>query len=486
MMTISWTDLNVILPVVVVVVSTLLLVLVDLWVPANRKDITALLAALGLTAGLGVSLARAGEPAALGFNGMVAADSFATFLNVLFFGSGIVAVMVARDYLRRMEMDRGDFYPLLMLSVAGMALMAQAHDLIVVFLALEMLSIPLYVLSGYARPRTSSHEASLKYFLLGTFSSAFMLYGIGLVFGATASTGLDQIVAAAATQAYNPWLFLVGASLILVGFGFKMAAVPFHVWSPDVYQGAPTPVTAFMSVGAKAAGVAAMVRVFLIAFPGLAVNLTPILWTLAALTMVVGNVAALTQTNIKRLLAYSSIAHGGYILMAFVVYGQPDLVGDAVGAMLFYLVVYALSSFGAWSVVMTLERKEEQGLALEDFAGLGRRNPWMGFAMLVFMLSFTGMPLTLGFWGKFYLFRSAVAGGFTGLAVIGVLASVVSAFYYLRVVVNIFMRPGEAELPTGTYWVQWVAVVAAAAVVLLSFVPGPLIDLAAQVLDSFL
>jgi NADH-quinone oxidoreductase subunit N len=486
MMTISWTDLNVILPVVVVVVWTLLLVLVDLWVPANRKDITALLAALGLTAGLGVTLARAGAPAELGFNGMVAADSFATFLNVLFFGSGILAVMTARDYLHRMEMDRGDFYPLLMLSIAGMALMSQAHDLIMVFLALEMLSIPLYVLTGYGRPRPSSQEASLKYFLLGTFSSAFMLFGIALVFGATGSTGLDQINTAVAAQAHNPGLFLVGASLILVGFGFKMAAVPFHVWSPDVYQGAPTPVTAFMSVGAKAAGVAAMARVFLIAFPSLAADLTPILWSLAALTMVVGNVAALAQTNIKRLLAYSSIAHGGYILMAFVVYGQPDLVGDAIGAMLFYLVVYALSSFGAWSVVMTLERSEEKGLALEDFAGLGRRSPWIGFAMLVFMLSFTGMPLTLGFWGKFYLFRSAVAGGFTGLAVIGVLASVASAFYYLRVVVYIFMRPGEVELPAGTYWVRWVAVVAATAVVLLSFVPGPLLDLAAQVLSSFL
>ncbi|MEW6093596.1 MAG: NADH-quinone oxidoreductase subunit N, partial [Chloroflexota bacterium] len=265
-------------------------------------------------------------------------------------------------------------------------------------------------------------------------------------------------------------LLTIGAALILVGFGFKVAAVPFHMWTPDVYQGAPTPVTAFMSVGAKAAGFGALLRIFVLAFPSLSADLTPVLWVLAALTMFIGNVIAISQTNIKRMLAYSSIAHAGYILMALVAYGNPAVAADSVASALFYLVAYAVTSFGAWSVVMALEKPDAKGLEINDFAGLGRRKPLLAAAMTVFMLSFTGMPPTLGLVGKFFLFRTAIEGGFIWLAVIGVLTSLISAYYYLRVVVVMYMREGETQ-SEGEPWLNFTTVLMALATVVLSFVP---------------
>ncbi|MBI4732074.1 MAG: NADH-quinone oxidoreductase subunit N [Chloroflexi bacterium] len=265
-------------------------------------------------------------------------------------------------------------------------------------------------------------------------------------------------------------LLTIGAALILVGFGFKVAAVPFHMWTPDVYQGAPTPVTAFMSVGAKAAGFAALLRIFVLAFPSLSADLTPVLWVLAALTMFIGNLIAISQTNIKRMLAYSSIAHAGYILMALVAYGNPAVAADSVASALFYLVAYAVTSFGAWSVVMALEKPDAKGLEINDFAGLGRRKPLLAAAMTVFMLSFTGMPPTLGLVGKFFLFRAAIEGGFIWLAVIGVLTSLISAYYYLRVVVVMYMREGESQAE-GEPWLNFTTVVMALATVVLSFIP---------------
>jgi NADH-quinone oxidoreductase subunit N len=369
-----------------------------------------------------------------------------------------------------------------------MMLMAQAADLIVIFLALELLSIPLYVLAAFARPRADSEESGLKYFLLGAFATGFVVYGITLIFGATGTTSLKGIVTTLAVASgplqqvqdgASLLLLTIGAALILVGFGFKVAAVPFHMWTPDVYQGAPTPVTAFMSVGAKAAGFAALLRIFILAFPALSADLTPVLWGLAALTMFVGNVIAIAQTNIKRMLAYSSIAHAGYILMALVSFGKGDVAADAVASALFYLVAYALTSFGAWSVVMALEKVDGKGLEINDFSGLGRRKPLLAAAMTIFMLSFTGMPPTLGLVGKFYLFRTAVEGGFIGLAVIGVLTSLISAYYYLRVVVVMYMREGETQAE-GEPWLDFTTVVTALATVGLSFFPMALFGWASE------
>jgi NADH-quinone oxidoreductase subunit N len=462
-------DLRTILPIILLVAWACVLLLVDLFIPKGRKGWTALLAAVGLAGALGVTLAQAGRELS-GFGGMVVLDGFSSFLSVLFLASGIAAIAIAYGYLKRMGLERGEYYTLMLFSLSGMLLMAQAADLIVVFLALELLSIPLYVLAAFARPRSDSEEAGIKYFLLGAFATGFVVYGITLVFGATGATALSGIAAAVAAGTFTKYLLLIGAALILVGFSFKVAAVPFHMWTPDVYQGAPTSVTGFMAVGAKAAGFAALLRIFVTAFPSLDVDLVPVLWGLAALTMVVGNVVALSQTNIKRLLAYSSIAHAGYILMAFVTFGNPKVAPDAVASALFYLVTYAITSFGAWAVVIALEKPEGKGLEISDFAGLGRRRPLLAAAMTVFMLSLTGMPPTLGLVGKFYLFRTAVEGGFIGLAVIGVLTSLISAYYYLRVVVMMYMREGDAETEREP-WLDLTWGLAALATVVLSFVP---------------
>jgi len=469
-------NFSVILPLLVLTGWACLLLLVDLFF--KRKDITAFLAALGLALTLGLTLAQIGM-SETSFNNMVIVDGFSIFVDAVLLGSGLLGVALAYGYLKRMGIEHGEYYTLLLFSITGMMLMAQAGDLIIVFLALEMLSIPLYVLSAFARPRTESEEAGLKYFLLGAFSTGFVVYGIALVFGAARTTTLSQIVSSAASGGANPLLLTVGAGLILVGLGFKVAAVPFHMWTPDVYTGAPSAVTAFMAAGAKIAGFAALLRVFVMAFPSIAADVTPILAVIAALTMIVGNVVAIVQTNIKRLLAYSSIAHAGYILMAFVPYGQKDVVATAVASGLFYLVAYAITNFGAWAVVIALEKTEGRGLNLDDYAGLSRRHPALAAAMAIFMLSLTGVPPTLGFVGKFYLFRAAVQGQFYLLAVIGVLTSLISAYYYLRVVVIMYMREGEPETVREP-WLNLTWGVTAVVTVVLSLVPQYLFAAAAS------
>ena len=471
-------DFSSILPIMTVLLWALLLLIADLWIPQNRKGLTALLAAVGLAVGIGLSLAQIGQ-SALTFKGMIMLDSFAVFLNIIYLFSGILAIGLSYDYLKRMGIERGEYYVLMMFSIAGMMLLSQAYNLIVVFLAIEFLSIPLYILAGFARPRLESEEAALKYFLLGTFSSGFLLYGIALIFGATKTIALEGILASLNGGETNMVLFIAGASMLLVGFGFKVAAVPFHEWAPDVYQGSPTPISGFMAVAVKAAGFAVLLRIFLTAFPSLAAQMVPVVWGIAALTMIIGNVLAINQTNLKRLLAYSSIAHAGYLMMAFVSASNPQQTGPAVASMLYYLVAYGLTTFGAWAVVVSLEQAEGKGLELEDYAGVGQKYPWLGVAMLVFMLSLSGIPLTIGFWGKFFLFRTTVQAGFTELALIGLLTSLISVYYYLRVVVYMFMRPGEPRVRRDG-WLSLVAVGAAVAVVLLSVLPSRLLEMAAQ------
>jgi NADH-quinone oxidoreductase subunit N len=471
-------DFNAILPLIVLVSWATVLTLVDLFIPQERKNWTTLLAALGLLITLVLLIVRSRQQF-VAFNGMLVVDGFADFLSILFVGSGLVSIALSYDYLKRLDIDRSEYYILLMFSISGMMLMAMTADLIVVFLALELLSIPLYVLAGFARPRLDSEEAALKYFLLGAFAGGFVVYGVALVFGATGTTSLEQVVAAVKLGTANLTLLSVGAALILIGLGFKVAAVPFHMWTPDVYQGSPSSVTAFMAVGAKAGGFAALLRIFVTAFPALGVDLTPILWALAALTMILGNVVAIAQSNIKRLLAYSSIAHAGYILMAIVPFSNRSIAPDAVASALFYLLAYALTSFGAWAVVIALESADNLGLSLDDYAGLGRKHPLLAAAMAVFMLSFTGVPPTLGFVGKFYLFRTALEGGFIGLAIIGVLTSLVSAYYYLRVVVIMYMRDGEPQIHSEPL-LNLTAGATAVATVMLTIFAGPLFAWASQ------
>ena len=469
-------DFQTILPLTILTVWACALLLVDLFIPKDRKWLTATLAAFGLAITLGFTLAQIGSPAATGFSGMVAQDGFSTFLNSLLLVSGLLGIALAYGYLKRMGLERGEYYILLLFSVTGMMLMAQAADLIVIFIALELLSIPLYVLAAFNRTQSQSEEAGIKYFLLGAFSTGFVVYGIALVFGATGTTSLAGILASTPTSGL---LLTIGAALILVGFGFKVAAVPFHMWTPDVYQGAPSAVTAFMAAGAKIAGFAALLRVFTIAFPSISADLTPILSVLAALTMIVGNLIAISQTDIKRLLAYSSIAHAGYILMAFVPYGNPKVMPVSVAAGLFYLVSYAVTNFGAWAVVIALEKADGKGLEISDYAGLGRKYPALAAAMTVFMLSFIGLPPTLGLVGKFYLFRAVMDGGFIGLAIIGVVTSLISAYYYLRVVVTMYMQEGDPQT-TSEFWLNFTWGIAALATVLISLMPQFLFEWASS------
>lgn len=455
-----------------------LLLLVDLFIPRERKGITAGLAGAGMVVALVMTLGRRGETAEA-FGGMFVQDGFSTFLQILFLSVGLVAIAQAFDYLRRRGIERGEYYSLLLFTISGMMLMASAGDLIVVFLALELLSIPLYVLAGFARPEIQSEEASLKYFLLGAFASGFVVYGIALVFGATGTTALEGAVQAATSGSGQPWLLLVGAGMILVGLGFKVAAVPFHMWTPDVYQGAPAPVTAFMSVGAKAGGFAALLRVFVSAFPELGQSWGPAVMWVAAFTMAWGNIAAIAQTNLKRLLAYSSIAHAGYILMSLPAASAGAVAPEAVRAALFYLLGYAITNLGAWGIVVSLEDSKGGGVDINDLAGLGARRPVMALAMAIFMLSLTGVPPTVGFVGKFYIFRAAIDANLIWLALVGVVTSLISAYYYLRVIVVMYMQEGD-PVTRSEAWLNITVWVAALGTFVFGVFPGPLLALSSQ------
>jgi len=471
-------DLVSILPLLILAGWACILLLIDLFVPRERKSITAILAAVGISAALVINLLQLGE-VQQAFNGMIVIDGFASLLITLFLAIGLIAVAQAYDYIKRREIERGEYYALLLFTLSGMLLMATAGDLIVVFLALELLSIPLYVLAGFARPQLESEEAALKYFLLGAFASGFMVYGIALVFGATGTTSLDGIVASFPSIQETPMLLLIGAGMILVGLCFKVAVVPFHMWTPDVYHGAPSSVAAFMSIGAKAGGFAALLRVFLAAFPELSSAWAPMAMWIAALTMAWGNIAAIAQRNIKRMLAYSSIAHAGYIMMALPAAADPAVAPEALRAALFYLLGYAITNLGAWGVVMAMEKAEGTGLAIEDYAGLSNRRPGIALAMALFMLSLTGMPPTVGFIGKVYIFRAAIDANLIWLALVGVITSLISAYFYLRVIVVMYMRPGEPETRSEN-WLNATVWLTAIGTIVFGIVPGPLLALASH------
>lgn len=482
-MTINSADLLSILPVIIVVVWAVLVLAIDLFIPRDRKGITAFLTAFGLMAALGAELALMYSPLT-GFGGMVVLDGFSVFAGVLILSCGIFAAAIGHDYLKRLNVEHSEFYSLVMFSTAGMLLLVQSFDLIVFFLGLELLSIPIYVLAGMARPHPKSEEAGIKYFILGTMSSGILFYGIALIYAGTGHTGLEGIIASAAAP-LHPTLFLIGAAMFIIGLAFKMAAVPFHMWAPDVYEGAPTPVTGWMAVSVKVAAVAGLLRVLITIFPSLSAQMAPVLLVLAGLSMLAGNLLALVQSNIKRLLAYSSIAHVGYMLLALGGYANDQTASDAIAAVLFYLVGYGLTSFVAWAVVSAAETSEGKGLEIADYAGFGLRHPWLGAAMTVAMVSFTGIPPTLGFWGKFYVFRSAVENGNIGLAVFGLLISLASAYYYLRVVVTMYMRPGTPAASRDV-WTNLVAVGSAIAVVALALFPFPILEQAARALMKLL
>ncbi len=425
-----------------------ILLIVDLWIPKDRKTITGWLTLLGLASTAIVVAYTTGEdPVAMG--GMVKADGFAYMLYYIFLLVAALTVLLSMSYIEKNNIERGEFYSLILFATIGMMGMAMANDMIVVFVALEVLSIPLYVLAGYLRGKAESEESAMKYFLLGAFASAFLVYGIALVFGATGTTNLEAISAAIEGGAANRAYLYGGIGLILVGLGFKVATVPFHMWTPDVYEGAPSVVTAFFSVGAKAGGFAALLRVLYVAFEPVTADWAPVIAILSALTMIFGNISAITQTSIKRMLAYSSIAHAGYILMAGVAGGQGALTDFAASAAAFYLVGYAFTNMGTWGIVMAVEKEANTNNEIASFAGLGKKRPMLAMAMVVLMLSLTGLPPTIGFVGKFYIFTAAIDAGYMWLALVGVVTSLISAYYYLRVIIVMYMQDGdvEADLP---------------------------------------
>jgi NADH-quinone oxidoreductase subunit N len=412
------------------------------------------------------------------FSNAVVIDRYGLFFTLLFCVASGLTLLMSMSYLELTEIRTGDYYSLILFSTVGMVLMATATDLIVIFLGLEVMSIAVYALAGICRGEVRSNEAALKYFLLGAFATGFLLFGIALLYGATGSTALGSIAAYIAKAGpQEKMLVLAGMALLLVGFGFKVAAAPFHVWTPDVYEGSPTAVTALMAVGVKAAGFAAFARVFMHTLTLLSADWSGVLWVLAVLTMTIGNVTALLQRNIKRMLAYSSIAHAGYLLVGMVAGGEYG--GTAV---LFYLIAYTLMTLGAFAVVIALGRRGAPNENLDDYAGVGFRYPFLGLAMTIFMLSLAGIPPLVGFIGKFYIFSAAVRSGYVGLAVIGVLNSVVSVYYYLGVLVRMYMLEGVLEIPVPSSrpYLFATLLVTIAGTILVGLFPGPLFELARQ------
>jgi NADH-quinone oxidoreductase subunit N len=414
--------------------------------------------------------------------GVVSADNFGLFVTWILIIVGVLSLAISGPMIERERLPRGEYYALMLFATAGMILMATATDLLVIFLALEVLSLAVYVLTGIRRDSPRSTEAAFKYFLLGALSSAFFLYGIAFTYGLTGSTRLDRIGGLIAAQAMSPTpMQLLAVGLVFVGFAFKVSAVPFHMWTPDAYEGAPPAVTAFMSTGVKAAAFAAFVRVFLSAFEPLRGSWSEVLWVVAAATMILGTVVGVAQTNVKRMLAYSSIAHGGYLLLALV--SANDV---AKGAVLFYLLTYAVTNIGAFGVIVLLDNADRPNDQVRDYTGLWNDHPVLAALMAIFLLSLGGFPPMAGFIAKWYVFSAAIKAGYTGLAIIGVLTSVVSVFFYLRIVVMMFMTSTDepATFPPIPKLAGLALIVSAILVFYLGILPSRVIDWAAASIST--
>ena len=435
-------DLGQVSPIATLTGFFLFAIVADLAIPMKRRSgVVAMIAVTGLSYSLGTAVYRwlyaTGDYA---YQKMATGDNFALFFDVLFCSLGILTVAVSHSYLVKRGMREGEFHILILASIIGMMVLASATSLVTVFLGLELLSIALYIASGFARDDNRSQEAAAKYLLVGGFASAFVLYGIALVYGASGTTIIPDIATQLANASASNPLLILGVVLMGVGFAFKVSAAPFHMWTPDVYQGAPIPVTAFMSVGTKAAAFAMIVRVFAGGLPHLAPEWQALLAFVAATSMVVGNLMAITQTSLKRLLAYSGIAQAGYVLIGVIAGGKAGLA-----AVLYYLFVYMFMNFGAFAVVTLLAGPEGDRDRLSDLGGLYRRNLPMAVLMTIFMLSLAGFPPSVGFFGKLFLFTAGVSAGYTWLVVLAVLMSVVSVYYYVRVLIPVWTTATRAE-----------------------------------------
>jgi NADH-quinone oxidoreductase subunit N len=461
-------DLGPVLPELVLVGAGILVLLGGAMLRRVDSDSLLLVALAGVAAAAVATVVLwdwEGGPTVLA--GAVAVDRFGVAVRSILLGTAAMGLVLGSHYFERTGEARSEFFALVLFATAGMTLIAVASDLIVVFLALEVLSLSLYVLTGFSA-RLGSVEGAMKYFLLGAFSSAFFLFGVAMAYGATGSTRMSGISRALAGTTDGLALALAALGLLAVGFAFKVSAVPFHMWTPDVYQGAPTPVTGFMSAGTKVAAFAALIRVLNVALQPLAWDWRPIVWTLAAVSVVAGSVLAIAQSDVKRMLAYSSIAHAGFVLTGLVASGE-----SGIGAALYYLTAYSLTILGAFGVVMLVSARGEQRTSLASYAGLGRRSPLLAGLLSLFLLSLAGIPPLAGFVAKVSVFRAAVDAGSWPLVLVGVLSSVAAAFFYLRVIVLMFMQEPEGEAETDeTLLPRIVVAVPAALVLVIGVFPG--------------
>jgi NADH-quinone oxidoreductase subunit N len=443
------------------------------------------IAFLGLVAGFVTSVAMWGR-SELAFSGFWSLSNYSLFFEAFFCAVSAMVVLLSLAHEERRGRFPGEYYILLQFSVVGMMVMASANELITLIIGLETMSLPAYVLVGLNRGDRRATEGALKYFLLGAFATAFLIYGTALVYGASATTRFGDLVLFLNMHAGSPGtLMYAGTGLLLVGFGFKIASVPFHMWAPDAYQAAPTPIAGFMATAMKAAGLAALLRVFGVLFAELAPALKEALWVLSLASMIVGNLAAMVQPNLKRMLAYSSIAHVGYILTAIVA-SQPSASPLGGISVLFYVVAYALMTLGAFAVLIVAGGGTDRRETLPDFAGFAGKNPALALAMTVFMISLAGIPPTAGFFGKFYVFGAAVQSGYIGLAVVGVLTSVVGVFYYMRVVVYMYMKSPEKSFQTDPhpFFAGATVLLLAGAVIYTGLFPQSLLQLARAAFSS--
>jgi len=477
----EWTLLG---PILLVTVLALIILCIDIVRPENRGRLAAYTALVGTALAIGLTLDLWGAEPRHGFGGMIILDNFALFFNLIFMAGTGLTLFVSSSYLEREGAARTEYYVLILTATVGMMLMAAGGDLIVIFLGLEMMSISLYILVGFLRGQVRSNEASMKYLLLGAFATGFLLYGIALIYGSTGTTNLREIELAITQGRVNGQpILLSGVALLMVGFAFKVGAAPFHMWAPDVYEGAPTAVTAFMSAGPKAAAFAGFFRILFVAFRPLSDEWGGAIWVLAAITMTVGNLGALSQRNIKRMLAYSSVAHAGYVLVALAAANEKGITGG-----LFYLFAYTFMNIGAFAVVVAVGRKGEENLEISNYAGLGFRHRGLALAMTLFMVSLSGLPPTAGFFGKFTIFSAAIESGLVWLTIIGVLNSLISVYFYLGVVVSMYMRQPVGETPEIVLspFARAALVVTCAATLYIGLVPSGILQMARETISSLM
>jgi NADH-quinone oxidoreductase subunit N len=462
------------LPELILTLAGVLIMFMEALRPEGRRTNAGLVAILALVLALPAALLAKDGSA---FQGMLVIDGMGTFFRTLVVVVGLLVVFSSTDYLRRENQESGEYYALVLFSIVGQCVMVTANELVMIFIGLEISSIASYILAGYLRDDARNNEAALKYFLLGSFATAFLLYGVAWMYGATGSTNLTEIRRALISGTAPPEALIgVAAALIFVGLAFKISAAPFQGWAPDVYQGAPAPVSAFLTVGPKAAAFAVLLRIFLGSLEPIASRWAPAVWVCALATMLVGNFAAIMQSNIKRLLAYSSIAHAGYVLVAVAANS-----GTGSAAAMFYLAAYAFTNIGAFAVVTYFSRKGERYVGIDDFAGLAQRQPAMAAMLTIFLLSLIGVPLTGGFFGKFYIFKAALDSKLIWLTVIGLLNSAVAAYYYLRILVVMYFRePGESveTLPPAGALLQIAVYGSAVGTLLLGIFPSLVLDFA--------